>query len=134
LCALSKYFEVIIFTASHSSYASAVIDYLDEKNEWVHHRLFREHCLLTIQGFYVKDLRVINRELKDTILIDNAAYSYAYQLENAVPILPYYQGGADCELRQLEEYLMRLVDVEDVREEVCKTFKLNSYTHYLERP
>jgi CTD small phosphatase-like protein 2 len=29
---------------------------------------------------YVKDLRVMNRDLKDVILVDNAAYSYAFQL------------------------------------------------------
>jgi len=41
---------------------------------------------------YVKDLRVIDRNLNDMVLIDNAAYSYAFQLENGVPILSYYEG------------------------------------------
>ena len=44
---------------------------------------------------YVKDLRVINRDLKDILLVDNAAYSYAFQLDNGIPILPYYQGPND---------------------------------------
>jgi CTD small phosphatase-like protein 2 len=26
------------------------------------------------------------------ILVDNAAYSYAFQLLNGIPILPYYEG------------------------------------------
>ena len=43
----------------------------------------------------VKDLRIINRHLSKTILIDNAAYSYAYQLLNGVPIIPYYEGKND---------------------------------------
>ena len=42
---------------------------------------------MTESGVYVKDLRVINRNLHDMVLIDNAAYSYAFQLENGVPIL-----------------------------------------------
>lgn len=29
------------------------------------------------------------------VLVDNAAYSYAYQLDNAIPILPYYKGKND---------------------------------------
>lgn len=41
---------------------------------------------------YVKDLRVINRSLTDMVLVDNAAYSYAYQMDNGVPIIPYYEG------------------------------------------
>lgn len=44
---------------------------------------------------YVKDLRVINRDLKDMVLVDNAAYSYAYQLDNGIPIFPYYHGQVD---------------------------------------
>lgn len=27
------------------------------------------------------------------ILVDNAAYSYAFQLENGIPILPFYEGA-----------------------------------------
>jgi CTD small phosphatase-like protein 2 len=41
---------------------------------------------------YVKDLRIINRAMADMILVDNAAYSYNYQLDNGVPILPFYHG------------------------------------------
>lgn len=38
---------------------------------------------------HIKDLRVINRNLKDLVLVDNAAYSYAFQLDNGIPIIPY---------------------------------------------
>jgi CTD small phosphatase-like protein 2 len=38
---LSKNFEIIVFTASHSCYANVVLDYLDPNNEYIHHRLFR---------------------------------------------------------------------------------------------
>jgi CTD small phosphatase-like protein 2 len=41
----------------------------------------------------VKDLRIINRNLSDMVLVDNAAYSYAFQLENGIPILPFYEGA-----------------------------------------
>lgn len=85
----------MVFTASHSSYANVVIDYLDPKRQYIKHRLFREHCHLTLNGEYVKDLRIINRELKNMVLIDNAAYSYAFQPENGIPIIPYYHGDKD---------------------------------------
>ncbi len=29
------------------------------------------------------------------VLVDNAAYSYAFQLENGIPIIPYYHGTTD---------------------------------------
>lgn len=40
---MSKYYEIVIFTASLSIYANQVIDYLDE-DKIVSHRLYREHC------------------------------------------------------------------------------------------
>lgn len=54
---------------------------------------------------HVKDLRVINRKETDLVLIDNAAYSYAFQLENGIPIIPYYEGKNDYELKALQVYL-----------------------------
>jgi CTD small phosphatase-like protein 2 len=57
---LSNYFEIIVFTASHSCYASVVLDYLDPTHELIAHRLFREHCVQTEEGMYIKDLRVID--------------------------------------------------------------------------
>jgi CTD small phosphatase-like protein 2 len=130
---LSQHFELIIFTASHSCYANEVIDYLDADNEWIHHRLFREHCYLTQEGLYVKDLRILGRDLNQVVLVDNAAYSYAFQLENGIPIYPYYQGRTDFELRVLEEYLMKLL-TRDMRATNDSTFKLTQYKHYYAKP
>jgi CTD small phosphatase-like protein 2 len=78
---------------------------LDPNNEFIHHRLYREHCYVTPDGVYVKDLRVLNRELPQVVLVDNAAYSYAFQLDNAIPILPYYKGKNDFELKALQSYI-----------------------------
>jgi len=39
------------------------------------------------------------------VLVDNAAYSYVYQLDNAIPILPYYKGNNDYELKALQTYI-----------------------------
>jgi CTD small phosphatase-like protein 2 len=113
---LSKYFEIIIFTASHQGYADRVIDILDPQGDLVSHRLFRNHCFQSKQGVYVKDLRIINRKMEDMILVDNALYSYGLQLANGVPIIPFYNCKEDAELLILSEYLMSLRDEPDVRE------------------
>jgi len=79
LKALSTDFEIVVFTASHSSYAKAVLDYLDPHKRYIHHRFFRDHCIITPQGVYIKDLRIFaDRSLSEMVLIDNAAYSFAF--------------------------------------------------------
>ena len=54
---------------------------------------------------HVKDLRVIDRDLSNMVLVDNAAYSYAHQPENGIPIIPYYHGDADFELKALQSFI-----------------------------
>ncbi len=45
----------------------------------------------TEEGDHIKDLRVIgNRNMRDLIIVDNAAYSFGFQIDNGIPILPYY--------------------------------------------
>ena len=79
---------------------------------------------------YVKDLRIIDRNLSDMVLVDNAAYSYAFQLENGIPIIPYYEGSNDYELKALQAYIEGIVWVSDVREANQKTFKLSEYGRF----
>jgi CTD small phosphatase-like protein 2 len=127
---LSRQTEIITFTASHSCYANVVLDCLDPHKQYISHRLFREHCFLTSEGVYIKDLRVIDRELEDMVLVDNAAYSYSLQVENGIPIFPYYRGKVDYELKALQSYLQGLLMAKDVRDCNRDTFKLNKYTQF----
>ncbi len=72
-------FQVIVFTASHQTYADAILDYIDPNRELIQYRMYRQHCVLTKEGYYIKDLRVIgNRELKDLVIVDNSVYSFAF--------------------------------------------------------
>ncbi len=72
--------------------------------------------------------------MQDMLLVDNAAYSYAYQLRNGVPIFPYYHGQVDFELKMLEDYIMKFVFCKDMREVNEGTFHLEQYRNYYGRP
>lgn len=126
---LSQHFDVIIFTASTQAYADPIIDHIDPQGV-VQHRLYRESCSFVKNQIFVKDLRVFGRKLSNIVLVDNAPYSYMMQLDNAIPIIPYYRGKEDDELVSLEQYLMKLKDVEDVRTVNREYFKLNEYVKY----
>jgi CTD small phosphatase-like protein 2 len=128
----NKEFEVVVFTASHSCYADVVLDYLDPDHSLIHHRLYRENCIV-VDNVHIKDLRIFaNRRLQDIILVDNAAYSFGYQLDNGIPIISWHNNRRDKELLNLIEYLHSVASAEDVRLLNRKTFHLNTfYEDYL---
>ena len=131
---LAPYFEVIVFTASHSCYANPVIDHLD-KNRVISARLFRENCSQIANGLFTKDLRVIkNRELRDLVLVDNAVYSFILNLENGIPIIPYYDNIKDNELVKLKDFLLQLKNVEDVRPFILKYFEWETFLKHGAEP
>jgi hypothetical protein len=69
-------------------------------------------------------LRVLNRNLKDVIIVDNAVYAFASQLENGYPIILFYDNIKDQEMENLTSYLLSIKDMTDVRVECIKKFKL----------
>jgi CTD small phosphatase-like protein 2 len=56
------------------------------------------------------------------IIIDNAVYSFGFQLDNGIPILPFYEDPKDEELLHLIYYLKCLEKQADMREQNRKAF------------
>merc|ERR1712070_289544 len=122
LTRVSTSFEVVVFTASQRVYADKLLHYLDPQQTLFEHRLFREACL-PVQGNYVKDLTVLNRDLSRCILVDNSPYAYGYQIDNGIPIVSWYDQEDDEELVKLIPFLETLKDLQDVRPLIRSTFQ-----------
>lgn len=75
--------------------------------------------MLTSEGYYVKDLRIFKHEqfkISDIVIVDNSVYSFAFHIDNGIPIVPFYDDKADEEMLLLIYYINCLSTVEDVRE------------------
>ena len=113
LTEMNLIYDIIIFTASLPEYSEPLLDIID-KNKVIKYRLNRNHCR-HYQNIYIKDLKVINRNLKDMIIIDNNPESYLMNKENAIPILTWEDDENDNELIKLIPVLKYLAEVNDVR-------------------
>ena len=118
---IKKYYQIVIYTASHQSYADAVLNYMDPQKKYTKYRLYRNHCVqVNVCGkkFYIKDLDIFDKyyDLKNIIIIDNSVLSFAYHLNNGIPIVPYYDSQQDSELLILGYYLLSIYHYDDLRE------------------
>ena len=120
---VSKTYEIIAFTAAQEDYATMILNHLDPTKTIFRHRLFRQHC--SLDGL-VKDLRVLNRNLERTVLVDNTHTSFLSQLTNGIPIESFTNDMTDQALVILAEFLTALENEPDVRVFLQKIFKLET--------
>lgn len=113
LVEMAKYYEIIIYTASLNKYADPLLDLLDP-HQVIRTRLFRESCVY-YEGSYVKDMSLIDRDLSQSIIVDNSPASYMFHPENAIDCSSYIDDPNDRELDQIGSFLAGIKDASDVR-------------------
>ena len=84
-----------------------------------------------MNGIYIKDLSIVNRDLKDLILIDNNPISYALHVDNGLPIKSWYDDETDLELTNLLPILEFLAYTKDIRKYMNR-FVINNNISYQE--
>jgi len=111
---MSNLFDLGIFTAAQESYAQEVIKQLDPKGKFIKVLLSRNHCAEIEPNVFVKDLSIIgNRPHNKILIVDNFAHSYALQMDNGIPCIPFYDDPEDSELFKLDQYLRILSSSDD---------------------
>ncbi|CAD8069474.1 unnamed protein product [Paramecium primaurelia] len=113
---LSKYYEIIIFTAAQPDYANFIIDIID-KQQIVKARLYREHTFLK-DNVYIKDLSILGRNLNKVIIVDNMPENFQLQPENGIYIQSWTGEQKDKALKDLMPLLEQIAikKCKDVRE------------------
>lgn len=127
LHSLKHKYELVIFTASAPEYANKIIDALEKKGDLFCGRLFRNSCYKTERGFFIKDLRVFERDFKDLAIVDNSSYSFGFQPKNGIPILSYMGGKKDLEMPALKMYLDWLYLFDDMTIGVDTHFRFSRF-------
>lgn len=125
---VSKKWEIGIFTSSSNIYANAILQRIDPQNKFFSFRLFKNSCYRDCNNHLIKDLDIMgNRDLRDLVMVDNSIDSVIYQLDNCVPVVPFYGDSSDQELVSLAKFLDLLHASEDVRAFNADYFRLKEF-------
>lgn len=74
---VSKWYNLIVFTASVQEYADPVIDWLELERKYFSARYYRQHCTYR-NGAYIKDLSQVEPDLSKVMILDNSPICYIF--------------------------------------------------------
>ncbi|XP_021955386.1 CTD nuclear envelope phosphatase 1 [Folsomia candida] len=111
---VSKWYDLVVFTASMEIYGAGVADKLDANRKILHTRYYRQHCTLDL-GSYTKDLSNISHDLSSIFILDNSPGAYRSYPANAMPIKSWFSDPSDTALLNLLPVLDALRFTQDVR-------------------
>ncbi|KAK8056410.1 hypothetical protein PG993_001637 [Apiospora rasikravindrae] len=111
---VSKWFNLVVFTASVQEYADPVIDWLESERKFFTGRFYRQHCTFR-HGAFIKDLSSVEPDLSKVMILDNSPLSYMFHQDNAIPIQGWISDPTDNDLLHLVPLLEGLQYVSDVR-------------------
>ena len=112
---MGKYFELVIFTSAEEEYANVVLEEID-KNKVITYKLYRRHVEYN-DGFCLKDLNKIGRDLRKVCIIDNDKNNFKLQTDNGIEIKEFLGEQDDNELDLLGDLLMSIIEsnLDDIR-------------------
>jgi len=105
---MSQYYEIVIYTAAMSDYATWALGMVDKDKKWIKHRLYRQHTV-PIGPAFIKDLSKLGRDLSKTIIVDNVPDNFQLQPENGIFIKTWINDTADLALQKLAPVLIEIV-------------------------
>ena len=131
LSQISKYYDIYVYSASSKNYLNTIIKNID-KNNIIKQCYCRDDCIMYVEDYeedfdkpnneykYIKDLKKINKELRNIVFIDNNTISFKLQEKNGIPIKSWFDDYEDLELYKLIPILKNLSGFYDVRIEISK--------------
>ena len=92
------------------------MNYLDPNSQIFEGRYYRNHCYTTLEKVHIKDIRLFMTpstkyrtwKIEEIVIVDNAAHSFGFQIDNGIPMLPFYYDKQDKEMIHLMFYLKKI--------------------------
>ncbi|CAN1276763.1 Carboxy-terminal domain RNA polymerase II polypeptide A small phosphatase 1 [Linum perenne] len=88
LTQLAEFANLVLFTAGLEGYARPLVDKIDSEGRFCL-RLYRPSTVSTEYREHVKDLLLVSKDMRRTVIVDNNPYSFLLQPLNGIPCMPF---------------------------------------------
>lgn len=127
---VSKWYDLVIYTASTDDYAQPILDYLDRGKGILKKRLFRKDCI-DVLGMRAKYVSLASPDLANVFLLDNSNVECSFNVGNAIHISSYEIGKRDRALINILPFLDSLRFTRDVRSVLRRCTRFDCMTRNL---
>ena len=87
---MKQIYELILFSSATSEYVSPVIKSIEKKEKYFEHILYRQHVTYDDNGNFFKNLNLLNRNVKNILIVDDNYKNFKYHKSNGICIKPFY--------------------------------------------
>ena len=122
---MSRHYRLAVFTAGKEAYARPILKHIDPQGKFFERMLFQHHC---DQTTFAKDLTLIEKDLRNVVLLDNNPNAFL-QPRNGMSIIDFYgENDLDRELAMVSGFLKSCSnsrycpDIRDAASQWQKTF------------
>ncbi|XP_071734403.1 uncharacterized protein [Rutidosis leptorrhynchoides] len=125
LSQLSKFADLVLFTAGLEGYARPLVDRIDTEKTFSR-RFYRPSTISTEYREHVKDLSFISTDYCRIVIVDNNPFSFLLQPVNGIPCIPFTAGQPrdDQLLEVILPLLKHLSEQRDVRPVLYERFRM----------
>ena len=86
---MKKIYELILFSLGTSEYVSPIIKNIEKNEQFFEHVLYRQHVSYD-NGYFFKNLNLLNRDVKNIIIVDDNYKNFKYHKSNGICIKPFF--------------------------------------------
>ena len=86
---MKKLYELILFSLGTNEYVSPIIKNIEKKEKFFEHILYREHVTYDDNGNFFKNLNLLNRDVKNILIVDDNYKNFKYHKSNGICIKPF---------------------------------------------
>ena len=113
---IKQFYELILFSSGTCDYVDPIVKIIEKKENFFEFVLYRQHISFDEKGEYYKDLNLLNRNIRNILIVDDMKKNFKFHKLNGICIKPFYgdvQKDANL-LNLLGQILIKIrMDVEE---------------------